>query len=529
MTAALSATAFVAPTIAWAPLVPVLIVGGAAVVGVLLEAFLPRTARRGVQVPFALLAIAAGLVAVVWRLATVHGAEAPTEVVTGGAYVEDLPSLAIQAVLLVSALLAVLVMADRTETREGAFAPQAAARPGSAESEAAARAGLTQSEIFPLTLFSLTGMMVFPAAGDLITLFVALEVLSLPLYVLAATARRRRLLSQEAAIKYFILGAFASAFFLMGIALLYGFAGSLRLTDIAAAVPSTPGLDSLLLPGVVLVLVGLLFKVGAVPFHAWTPDVYTGAPTPVTGFMAAATKIAAFGAMLRFVYVVAPGLGWDLEPVVWTIVILTMLVGTVMGIIQTDIKRMLAYSSIAHAGFVLIGVFSLTSAGIGSVIFYLLAYGVATVGAFGLVTLVRETDAAGSVTGEATRIDQWAGIGRRRPAIAVSMLVFLLSFAGIPLTAGFVGKFAVFSAGIAGGDAVLVVLAVLASAATAFFYFRLVVLMFFEEPKDEGVTVVSSEGLTIVAVVVCAVATVALGVYPGPVLELLTDAAVFVL
>ncbi|MGO1172912.1 MAG: NADH-quinone oxidoreductase subunit NuoN [Actinomycetaceae bacterium] len=521
-------TDFVAPTIAWAPLVPVLVVGGAAVIGVLLEAFLPRSVRRTVQVPFALLAVATGLVAVVWRFAVVHSS-GPVEVVTGDAYIEDLPALAIQAVLLLSALVAVLVMADRTETRDGAFAAQAAARPGSAESDAATRAGVTQTEIFPLTLFSLTGMMVFPAAGDLITLFVALEVLSLPLYVLAATARRRRLLSQEAAVKYFILGAFASAFFLMGIALLFGFAGSFRLADIAAAVPVTGGMDSLLLPGVVLVLVGMLFKVGAVPFHAWTPDVYTGAPTPVTGFMAAATKIAAFGAMLRFVYVVAPDLGWDLEPVIWTIIILTMLVGTVLGLIQTDIKRMLAYSSIAHAGFVLIGVFSLESEGISSVIFYLLAYGVATVGAFGLLTLVREKDAAGAITGEATHIDQWSGIGRRRPMVAVTMLIFLLSFAGIPLTGGFVGKFAVFSAGISGGLTVLVVLAVLASAATAFFYFRLVQRMFFEAPDEERVAVVSSEGLTIVAVVVCAIATIALGVYPGPVLELLADAAVFVL
>jgi NADH-quinone oxidoreductase subunit N len=506
----------------------VLIVGGAAVIGVLLEAFLPRATRRSVQVPFALVALAAGLVAVVWRFAVVHDS-GPRHGVTGGGYLEDLPGIAIQAVLLVVALLGLLVIADRTQTGDGAFAAQAASRPGSADEDGAVRAGFVQTEIYPLVLFSVTGMMVFPAAGDLITLFVALEVLSLPLYVLTATARRRRLLSQEAAMKYFILGAFASAFFLFGIALLYGFSGSLNLSEIAAAVPTTTGLDSLLLPGVFLVLVGLLFKVGAVPFHAWTPDVYTGAPTPVTGFMAAATKIAAFGAMLRFIYVVASGLQWDLGPVLWTIAIITMLLGTVIGLIQTDIKRMLAYSSIAHAGFVLIGVFSLVPGGVGGTIFYLLAYGLATIGAFALVTLVREKDSTGAVTGEATSINQWRGIGRTRPLLAVSMLLFMMSFAGIPLTAGFVGKFSVFSAGIDGGAVPLVVIAILCSAATAFFYFRLVVLMFFSEPETESVTVVSSEGMTVVAVACCAIATIVLGVVPSPILELLASAAAFVL
>ena len=516
---------FVAPFVDWAALSPVLIVLGAAVVGVLIEAFVPRRSRRPAQLILGLLAVAAALVAVVWRWTVVQDA-GPQELVSG-AVIEDGPALAVQGVLAVFGLLALLVIADRTESGEGAFVAQAAARPGSTDEADATRAGMAQTEVYPLTLFALGGMMVFAAAGDLLTLFVALEVLSLPLYVLSGLARRRRLLSQEASLKYFLLGAFASAFVIFGIALLYGYSGTVRLDGIAQSVPATVGMDWMLLAGSLMVIAGLLFKVGAVPFHSWTPDVYQGAPTPITGFMAAGTKVAAFAALLRFVYVVLPDMSWDLQPVLWVVIILTMLVGTVLGIVQTDIKRMLAYSSIAHAGFVLIGVVSLRSEGISSVIFYLLAYGLASIGAFALITLVRERDGDGNVTGEATHLSQWAGLGRRSPAVAVAMVVFLISFAGIPLTGGFIGKFAVFSAAVDGGATVLVVLAVLASAATAFFYVRLIVLMFFTEPDGESTAVVSSEGLTSVAVAVCAVGTVLLGVLPGPVLALAGQAAVF--
>ncbi|HLV03991.1 NADH-quinone oxidoreductase subunit NuoN [uncultured Georgenia sp.] len=516
---------FVPPHIDWAALTPVLIVLGAGLLGVLVAGFVPRRARRGVQVALAALATAAALVAVVWRW-TVVQAEGPREIV-GGSLVEDGPALLAQGIIALVALVGLLVVADRSEWGEDAFAAQAATRPGSPDEDEAQRAGMSQTEVFPLVLFSTGGMLLFPAAGDLVMMFIALEVLSLPLYLLSGMARRRRLLSQEAALKYFVLGAFSSAFFLMGAALLYGFSGSVRLSELATAVPATAGMDSLLLAGSVLLVIGLLFKVGAVPFHTWTPDVYQGAPTPVTGFMAAATKVAAFGALLRFAYVVVPGLGWDLEPLLWGIAVLTMGVGTVVAIVQTDVKRMLAYSSIAHAGFVLVGVIALVQDGIGSVLFYLLAYGLATVGAFAVVTLVRERDAAGTVTGEALHLSQWAGLGRRSPALALAMTLFLLSFAGIPLTGGFIGKFAVFAAGVEGGATVLVVLAVLASAAAAFFYIRLVVLMFFTEPDGERTAVVKSEGLTSVAVAACALGTVLLGVVPGPVLDLAGQAAAF--
>jgi NADH-quinone oxidoreductase subunit N len=574
---------FTAPDIAWAQLTPILLVLGAGVVGVLVEAFVPRRARRPVQLTVTLLALAGAVVAVaaLWSdVADTGGTD-----VLGGSVLVDGPTLVLQGTIAVLALLAVLVLADRTDTGEDAFAPQGAAIPGSGYEEAARAAGLQQTEVFPLVLFATGGMLIFPATGDLLTLFVALEVLSLPLYLLTGLARRRRLLSQEASMKYFLLGSFASALLLFGIALLYGFAGSLRYVEIAAAVRTVTGMDGLLLAGALLVLVGLLFKVGAVPFHSWTPDAYQGAPTPITGFMAACTKVAAFGALLRIFYVVLPDLRWDLEPMMWTVAIATMAVGTVVALVQTDVKRVLAYSSVAHAGFVLTGVVALTQSGITAVLFYLLAYGAATVGAFGIVSLVRERgavrgaarvpavagavgaagaagaegadagagpdgdaplEAEGPVLGEATHLSQWAGLGRTNPVLAGTFVLFLLSFAGIPLTAGFTGKFAVFSAAVEGGAWPLAVVGVVASAAAAFFYVRIIVLMFFTHPEGgpqtpaggetasattaaaaprPGTVVVGSQGFAVVAIGLCAVLTLALGVVPGPVLDAIASVA----
>lgn len=520
--------AFVAPDVPWAQLAPVVIVLGAAVIGVLVEAFAPQRTRRAIQLGLSVVALAAAVIAVaaLWSDVMASGGTA----LLGGSVVLDGPTLVLWGVLAVLGLIGLLVIADRTESGEDAFAPSASAIPGSEYEELARRKGLTQTEAYPLVLFALGGMMIFPAAGDLLTLFVALEVLSLPLYLLSGMARRRRLFSQEASMKYFLLGAFASAFLLFGAALLYGFAGSVRFSEIATATQTVVGLDALLLAGVVLVLVGLLFKVGAVPFHSWTPDVYQGAPTPITGFMAACTKIAAFGAILRIVYVVLPPLEWDVMPLLWGVAVLTMVVGTVVAIVQTDVKRMLAYSSIAHAGFVLVGVVALTQSGISSVLFYLLAYGLATIGAFAVVSLVREVTAGpgSAVVAEATHISQWSGLGQRHPVLAASFALFLLSFAGIPLTAGFTGKFGVFSAAVEGGLTWLAVVGVVVSAAAVFFYVRLIVLMFFTDPAGtpgEGTTVVRAEGFTAVAIGLGVVGTVWLGVLPSPVLDALADAA----
>jgi NADH-quinone oxidoreductase subunit N len=340
---------------------------------------------------------------------------------------------------------------------------------------------------------------------------------------MAGLARRRRLLSQEAALKYFMLGAFSSAFFLYGTALLYGFAGTVSLSGIAAALTKSADNMGLVLGGVALLSVGLLFKIGAAPFHQWTPDVYQGSPTSVTGFMAACTKVAAFGALLRVMYVAFGGIRWDWRPMMYVIAALTMIVGTIFALTQTDIKRMLAYSSIAQAGFMLVGVIATNQAGLEGTMVYLLAYGVATIGAFAIVTLVRDA------SGEATHLSQWAGLGKRSPVVASAFALFLLAFAGIPLTSGFTGKFAVFTAGISGGAAPVVVIGVVASAVAAFFYVRVIVVMFFNEPSaDSGPSVVVPSAFTTLAITVAVAITVVIGVLPQVIFNLASQAGLFV-
>jgi len=505
----------VAPGIGYAQVSPLLVVFGVAVVGVLVEAFLPRRARYPVQVALAVAGIVGAFVAV----ALLAG---DNRVVAEGAVAVDGPTLFLQGTILLLSLGGVLLVAERGLEAGGAFAPQAAVLPGSEQERAAVASGATQTEVFPLTMFAVGGMLLFPAANDLLTMFVALEVLSLPLYLLCGLARRRRLLSQEAALKYFLLGSFSSAFFLYGVALLYGYAGSVRLSAIADAVGARAGNDALLLVGTGLLAVGLLFKLSAAPFHSWTPDVYQGAPTPITGFMAACTKVAAFGALLRVFYVALGGLRWDWRPMMWAVAILTMVVGAVIAITQTDVKRMLAYSSIAHAGFLLTGVVATNTAGLSGTMFYLLAYGFTTIGAFAVVTLVRDS------AGEATHLSQWVGLGRRSPVYAGVFALFLLALAGIPLTSGFTGKFAVFSAAVSGGATPLVVIGVLTSAIAAFFYARVIVLMFFSEPAPEGPSVAVPSVLTTATVWLGVAVTVVLGVFPQAVLDLADQAAIFV-
>ena len=505
-----------APSISYHLLAPVLVVFGAALIGVLVEAFAPRRVRHGVQVGVALVGLVAAFVAVVLA------ADRPLASTAARAVIVDGPTLFMQGTILVLAALGVLTMAERFVGNEGdAFTSTAASVPGSAYESATARAGWVQTEVFPLTMLSVGGMLLFPAAGDLLTMFVALEVLSLPLYLLSGLARRRRLLSQEAALKYFLLGSFSSAFFLFGAAMLFGYSGSLYLDDIAQAVATGNGRDGILLLGIGLVSVGLLFKVGAVPFHAWTPDVYQGAPTPITGFMAACTKVAAFGALLRFLYVGVAGARWDYEPVLWTVAIATMVVGSVLAITQTDIKRLLAYSSIAHAGFILTGVLAFDRTGLSGAMFYLVAYGFTTIGAFAVVTLVRDS------AGEATHLSQWAGLARRSPLVAGTFALFLLAFAGIPLTSGFTGKYAVFSAAIANGGTWLAVVGVLSSAIAAFFYVRVIVLMYFSEPDGDAVSIATPSAYTIIAIGIGASVTLLLGVLPSPLLELAGRSALF--
>jgi len=505
-----------APSMEYTELLPIIIVLAAAVIGVLIEAFVPRGARRVSQLVLSMAALVGALAAVI--------TQAGTQIVAAqGSISVDGPALFIQGVVCVSAIVGLMFFAERQVDPAGdPFAPSAAALPGSKAEQTLVKAGIQQTEVYPLALFATGGMLLFPAANDLLMLFIALEVLSLPLYVLCAMARRRRLLSQEAALKYFLLGAYASAFFLFGAALIYGYSGSIRFSDIDAALASRVGQEGLLLAGVALIAVGLLFKIAAAPFHSWTPDVYQGAPTPVTGFMAAGVKLAAFGALLRIFYVAFGGLRTDWQPLFWAIAIITMLLGVVLALTQTDVKRMLAYSSIAHAGFILTGMVVANEAGTASVLFYLATYAFATLGSFAVLTLVRDAG------GEATHLSKWAGLGKRSPVVAGTFAVFLLALAGIPLTSGFVGKLVVFAAAIEGGALPLVIVALVASAIAVFFYVRVIVLMFFSEPAADGPTVAIPSAWTTIGVAVTVALTVVLGILPGPLLELAEQAATFV-
>jgi len=513
---------FETPSIEYRLLMPMLIVFGVAVLGVLIEAFMGRPWRHETQLGLAV----AGLVAAFVSVVTLAG---ENTVAAMGSVAVDGPALFLQGTILLLAIPGVLAAGERKVDDGGVFAPAGSSMPGSQHERLLTANKVTQTEVFPLLMFAVGGMLLFPASNDLLTMFVALEVLSLPLYLLCGLARRRRLLSQEASLKYFLLGAFSSAFFLYGMALLYGYAGTVRLSGIAQAVSTNAANETLLLIGTGLLAVGLLFKVGAVPFHAWTPDVYQGAPTPITGFMAACTKVAAFGALLRVLYVGVGGLAWEWEPVVWAVAIVTMVVGSVVAVTQTDVKRLLAYSSIAHAGFVLTGVAATDTIredgevlGVSSVLFYLVAYGFSTIGAFAVVTLVRDS------AGEATHLSQWAGLAKRSRVTALVFAFFLAAFAGIPLTSGFTGKFAVFSAAWEGGAYPLVIVGVVSSAVAAFFYFRVVVLMFFSASASDGPTVVVPSPLTTVAIALGVAVTLMLGVYPTQVLELAGLASQFV-
>jgi NADH-quinone oxidoreductase subunit N len=528
-------TDFVAPKIEYYLVAPVLIVLAAATLGVLVEAFVPRRRRYAIQAVLAgvALLVAAADVLLVVRRVNLFGAKAsPGKIVAEGALAIDGPTLFIWGLLLALSFLSVLLFAERhLEGGVLSFAGQAAALPGTEAERQASTRGLEHTEVFPLMLFAVAGMMIFPAANDLLTLFVGLEVLSLPLYLLCGLARRRRLLSQEAAMKYFLLGAFSSGFFVYGVALTYGYAGSMGYAQIANAVAGRTGGHVLLLGGMGMMAVGLLFKVGAAPFHAWTPDVYQGAPTAVTGFMAVCTKVAAFGALLRLFFVAFGGARWDWTPMFWVVAILTMAVGSIVALAQSDIKRMLAYSSIAHAGFLLTGFLGARSlnqispgeiSAVQAVLFYLVTYGFMTIAAFGIVTIVRDSG------GEVTALARWAGLGKESPIVAGIFSFLLLAMAGIPLTSGFTGKWAVFTAALSAGAWPVVVVAVLLSAVAASFYVRVIVLMFFSEPEGDGPTVAVPSILTMAVIGVGTAMTLVLGIVPGPLLDRLGDVAQFI-
>jgi NADH-quinone oxidoreductase subunit N len=469
----------------WA-ILPVLILFGGALVALLGSAF----ARRGVQAPFAL-----------FTLAVLAGASAsalwlwdrePVTVLEGMASVDRL------------AVIGTLVLCGI-----GAFAVYL----GFHYFE---RDDYRRNEFYALVLFALGGMALLVAAADLIVVFLAIEVLSLSLYVLTALTFRRG--PAEAAMKYFLLGAFASAFLLYGVAMSYGAAATTSIQGLARALSGGGGSQALAVVGALLLVVGLGFKVSLVPFHMWTPDVYQGAPSPVTAFMAAATKVAVFVALVRVLDVAFGALQWELTPAIAALSAVSMVVGSVLAIAQRDVKRMLAYSSVAQAGFILSAFVSTDSEAIAAALFYLIAYGAAVLGAFGVVMLI-----SGGIR-EQTGFDRFRGLGRRQPVLAVLLTVFLLSLAGIPPTAGFAAKVLVFGAATNAGYWPLVLIGALASVVGAFFYLRVVALMAMQEPEGEDVA--DPAPLPRLVLAVPALSVIVLGIVPGVIVPLLQEAGV---
>ena len=376
------------------------------------------------------------------------------------------------------------------------------------------KANLDRAEYYYLMLFSVSGMMLMGMANDLILVFLALELLSIPLYVLSGFASPR-VDSEESAMKYFLLGAFASGFFVFGIAFIYGATGT---TSLPAIVGLIGDAGQLALAGAVLILVGLCFKVAAVPFHMWTPDVYEGAPTSVTAFMSVGAKVAGFAALMRIFLYALPEISDAWAPAIATIAALTLLVGNVAALAQRNVKRMLAYSSIAHAGFILIGVAASgatgSTVGLSAALFYMMAYLFTNLGAFAVVLVVERSE------GQGVMIDDYKGLARRKPYLALVFAYFMLSLTGIPPSGGFTAKFSVFGAAVDAGLVWLVIAGVLTSIVSAYFYLRPVFYAFMFDGEGE----VSVRPATTIALAITAAATIILGVYPGPVLDLAREA-----
>ena len=367
---------------------------------------------------------------------------------------------------------------------------------------------IEQGEYYVLLLAAVSGMLIMATATDLIIVFLGLELLSLPLYILAAFQREKGP-SLEAGMKYFLLGAFSSAFFLYGVALIYGATGTTQLESLAKFLKPSSAPNDLLLIGFGLLLAGFAFKVALVPFHWWTPDVYEGAPTAVTAFMSVGVKAAAFGAFFRafLVAVPAPAIDWRIALAV--IAVLTMTLGNVAALLQSNIKRMLAYSSIAHAGYILIALVAAGSNGTTGALFYLLAYTVTNLGAFGAIIALSDGER------ERVNVSDFAGAARKHPLVGAVMAICLLSLAGFPPFAGFIGKFLIFGAAVENGWAWLAVVGVLNSLISVYFYLRPVVQMYMKEPVEgwDNVRVAPLVGL---ALALAVLAVIALGLFPSP-------------
>jgi NADH-quinone oxidoreductase subunit N len=368
-------------------------------------------------------------------------------------------------------------------------------------------------EYYSLILLATTGMLLMVSGFNLLSIWISLELMALSSYVLAGFFKHERK-SNEAALKYFVLGALSSGILLYGISLLYGATGTIQLTLLAERLPDAGSLVGAPLAAVgwLLLAIGLFFKVAAVPFHVWTPDVYEGAPTPVTAFLAASSKAASFAILVRVFYQGLPGLKSEWQWAVAGVAMITMIWGNLAALTQDNVKRMLAYSSVAHAGYVLIGVLAATEDGLWALLFYLFAYSFITLGAFGTVILLERRDYAGET------VSDYAGLAGRSPFLAAMMLVFLLALTGIPPTGGFFGKIYLFAAAIEAGWVWVAVVGVLTSAISLYYYMRIVVQMYLREPHEESVRPLSAPGLS-GTVAICAIVTVLLGILPGALVD----------
>ncbi|OEU71727.1 MAG: NADH-quinone oxidoreductase subunit N [Desulfuromonadales bacterium C00003093] len=376
------------------------------------------------------------------------------------------------------------------------------------------REGYPVGEYYPLILFTTAGAMWMASGTDLMTIFLGLEVLSVSLYVLAGFFRRQTR-SNEAGLKYFFLGAFSTGFLLYGVALIYGVTGTTKVAGIAEFVKTMPDATSnvMFLAGAGLLITGFLFKVAAAPFHMWTPDVYQGAPTPITAFMSAGPKAAAFAAFMRVTIVSLDSIQAELITVFWVLAVLTMTVGNFIALSQKDVKRMLAYSSIAHAGYALIGMVAWNEVGWSGIMFYLLVYTFMNIGAFAVLVLV------GKKGEDNLTLDGLAGMGYKRPLMGVALCIFLFSLMGMPPTAGFAAKFYVFAGAIKAGYIWLAIIGVLNSAVSLYYYLRVMVCMYFKDP-EEDFSWVTMNVATTVSIVISLAAVLLLGVLPGPFMEM---------
>jgi len=473
------------------PALPALIVAVTGLVVLLAQAFTAR-GRRAPSVALSLFGLGMALACVFLIASSPARGRGAT---TGGTLVADDFALFFHGLILAIGILVVLLSPSYLRANDA-----------------------ERGEYYALLLFSIVGMLGLVSTTELISLFVALEIMSVALYALAGLDRRR-LESQESAAKYFVTGAFSSAFLLYGVALLYGVSGSTFLGRIAAALGAAPAANSpLAVLGVGLLLVGFGFKVASVPFHMWTPDVYEGAPTTVTAFMSAGVKAAAFGALLRVLGHALPSLAAEWRPAVAVLAVLTMIVGNLGALAQSNVKRMLAYSSVAHAGYLLTALVAAPRAATEAVLFYLVGYAAVSLGGFGaLAALARDGK-------EPISLSDMAGLADRHPAIAATLTISLISLAGVPVSAGFVGKVYLFSAAVNANYVSLAIVGVLTSVVSAYYYLRVVVAMYMREPVGEDAWAHVSGGAGLALAVSVAV-ILGLGIFPAPALALARQAA----